>query len=162
MKTNYSLENYKIKNSKLMEEEASYIRQHVEDSIQKTKENGIHFFGNFIGMNFLGFKGDVFISEVEAKPHLLNTFQVLQGGAQTTISDVTMGFMLLQLYGDVVTLEMKTNFISPGSGKVFQAKSKVVGKAGRHILCECRLENEEGILISYSTGTFVQRNQNKS
>ncbi|MGW6300702.1 PaaI family thioesterase [Peribacillus butanolivorans] len=155
------MENYKTKNSKLMEEEASYIRQHVEDSIQKTKENGMHFFGNFIGMKFLGFQEDVFISEIEAKPHLLNTFQVLQGGAQATISDVSMGFMLLQLYGDVVTLEMKTNFISPGSGKVFQAKSKEVGKTGRHILCECRLENEEGTLISYSTGTFVHRKQNK-
>jgi uncharacterized protein (TIGR00369 family) len=140
-----------------MRKDADEIRRHVEASIQRTTENGLHFFGNFIGLNFIGFEGDEFVTEVESKPHIMNTANVLQGGATATIADLTMGFMLLERYGHVVTLEMKTNYISPGVGKLFRTKARVVGKTGRHIICECRTMNEKGTVIAYSSGTFVQR-----
>lgn len=148
-------EQLKLQNAERMERCGPEIRQQLEESIERTKASELHFFGNFVGLTFLGFEGDVFVTEVRSRPHILNTYGALQGGAAATIADITMGFMLLQSVGEVVTLEMKTNYVNAGKGDVFTSYAKIAGRSGRHYICECKTVNEHGTLITLSTGTFV-------
>jgi len=89
-------------------------------------------------------------------PHHLNTWDVVHGGVTMTLLDIALAHAarsLAQAETGLVTIEMKTNFMQPGTGSL-RALGRVLHKTTTLAYCEGEVLDEQGRLIAKALGTF--------
>jgi uncharacterized protein (TIGR00369 family) len=88
--------------------------------------------------------------------HHLNVWDVAHGGVIMTMLDIAMGGAARSLTtGEtgVVTVEMKTNFMRPGSGAL-RGLGRVLHKSTTMAYCEGEIFDPQGRMIAKALGTF--------
>ena len=97
---------------------------------------------------------------VNLSPELSNHYNVAHGGLLMTLLDVAMAQAARSPmapdgapYPSVVTIEMKTSFMSPGVGRLV-AHGKLLTRTATMAFAEGRILNADGELVSHATATF--------
>jgi uncharacterized protein (TIGR00369 family) len=98
------------------------------------------------------------VSEVllTLRPEHLNTWAVAHGGITMTLADAALAMAARSLAGDgvgVVTVEMKVNFMQPGSGDL-RATGRVLHRSTTMAYCEGEIRDSEGHFVAKALGTF--------
>ncbi len=88
--------------------------------------------------------------------HHLNVWDVAHGGVIMTMLDIAMAGAARSLaVGEMglVTIEMKTNFMQPGSGEL-RGIGRVLHKSTTMAYCEAEIVDTQQRMIAKSLGTF--------
>ena len=116
-------------------------------------------------VDLLGFelvRLDPGVSEIAitAREELTNSLGVAHGGLLMTLMDIAMAHAArspVEPGGDVldtvVTIEMKTSFMRPGTGRVL-ATGRRMHRTVTMAFCEASVLDARGHLVAHSTGTF--------
>ncbi|MBS0449290.1 MAG: PaaI family thioesterase [Proteobacteria bacterium] len=94
------------------------------------------------------------------REELTNSRDMAHGGVSMTLLDVVMAHAARspnqpghpESHG-VVTIEMKTTFMRPGTGRL-RALGHLVHRTPTMAFCEGTIVNESGAIVAQSTGTF--------
>ncbi|WP_019677019.1 thioesterase family protein [Arsukibacterium perlucidum] len=97
--------------------------------------------------------------------------QILHGGVIATVLDVAGGMMavasalgriseieqseLVQRFGKMSTIDIRTDYLRPGRGKEFIATARVIRSGNKVAVCRMELHNEQGVHIALGTGTYL-------
>jgi len=116
-------------------------------------------------VDLLGFESvrlDPGVSEIAitVREELTNSLGVAHGGLLMTLMDIAMAHAARspvepggEVLGTVVTIEMKTSFMRPGTGRVV-----ATGRRMHHTVtmafCEASVLDARGHLVAHTTGTF--------
>ncbi len=98
---------------------------------------------------------------VELREELTNSWGVAHGGVTMTLLDVVMAHAARapsQAGGEpqglsVVTVEMKTTFTRPGTGRLL-GSGRLLHRTASLAFCEASVTDAAGQLIGHATGTF--------
>ncbi len=93
-----------------------------------------------------------------------NSLNMAHGGVTMTLLDVAMAHAARSADGSadaaaetsgrgVVTIEMKTSFMRPGTGRL-TARARVLTRTIALAFCEASLFDEADVLIAHATGSF--------
>jgi uncharacterized protein (TIGR00369 family) len=112
-------------------------------------------FVHHLGFELRLFDGGMAEIGYEAKPEHLNSFGVTHGGASMTLLDVTMAVAARSVQKDmgVVTIEMKTSFMQPATGKL-TAKGRLIHRTATLAFTEATIFDEKDRPCAHATGTF--------
>ncbi|MCK6256885.1 PaaI family thioesterase [Fictibacillus sp. KIGAM418] len=94
---------------------------------------------------------------VPITPLLSNTIGIVHGGLTATLMDTAMGTAANQTLSEgsaAVTVEMKVNFTSPGTGSFLRCEAEVLNRGKKVIVTESKVYGDQNQLIAVSTGTF--------
>ncbi|MXN75539.1 hotdog fold thioesterase [Burkholderia sp. 4701] len=86
----------------------------------------------------------------------MNTWSIAHGGVTMTLADVALAMAARSLTDDgvgVVTVEMKVNFMQPGSGEL-RAYGRVMHRSTTMAYCEGEVRDSEGHFVAKALGTF--------
>ena len=89
-------------------------------------------------------------------PHHLNVWNIAHGGVIMTMLDIAMGGAARSLATDgsgPVTIEMKTNFMQPGSGEL-RGVGRVLHKSTTMAYCEAEIFDPQNRMVAKALGTF--------
>ncbi|QXL85611.1 PaaI family thioesterase [Comamonas sp. NLF-1-9] len=93
----------------------------------------------------------------EARPEHLNSWRITHGGALMTLLDVTMAMAArsegLQSGMGMVTVEMKTSFLRPATGRL-AGRGKLLHRTRSLAFVQATVYNAEGQACCHATGTF--------
>lgn len=97
--------------------------------------------------------------------------QILHGGVISTVLDVAGGMMavasalgrfsdidqteLVQRFGKMSTIDIRTDYLRPGRGNEFIATARVIRSGNKVAVCRMELHNEQGVHIALGTGTYL-------
>jgi uncharacterized protein (TIGR00369 family) len=97
--------------------------------------------------------------------------QILHGGVIATVLDVAGDMMavasalgrfnnieqseLVQRFGKMSTIDIRTDYLRPGRGKQFIATARVIRAGNKVAVCKMELHNEQGVHIALGTGTYL-------
>jgi uncharacterized protein (TIGR00369 family) len=91
---------------------------------------------------------------------LCNSWSVAHGGVTMTLLDVVMAHaarrsdpVVMAESSGVVTVEMKTTFMRPGTGRIV-GKGRLLHRTASMAFCEATVSDAEGKLVAHATGTF--------
>jgi uncharacterized protein (TIGR00369 family) len=98
------------------------------------------------------------------RPDQHNSLSMAHGGVTMTLLDVAMAHAARSADAPadtatersgrgVVTIEMKTSFMRPGTGRL-TARARVLTRTIALAFCEASLFDEAGALIAHATGSF--------
>jgi uncharacterized protein (TIGR00369 family) len=126
-----------------------------------TLEFRIHIpFVESLGLQLLRFENGEAEVAVPPRADLVNHLGILHGGVVMTLLDVAMAHAARSLDADhmaagpgLVTIEMKTTFMRPGTGRV-RAVGRVLRMTSSIAFCEGSSYDEAGELTAHATGTF--------
>ena len=96
---------------------------------------------------------------VELQPDLCNSWSVAHGGVLMTLLDVAMAHAARRsdpVSGEssgVVTVEMKTTFMRPGTGRLL-GRGSLLHRTASMAFCEATVVSAEGERVAHATGTF--------
>jgi uncharacterized protein (TIGR00369 family) len=117
-------------------------------------------FAELIGMRLVRFEAHEAALEVELREELLNSWDVVHGGVTMSLLDVAMAHAARSPGDDgaevatgVVTIEMKTSFLRPGTGRLL-ASARRVHRTPSLAFCEASVEDGDGKLVARASGTF--------
>jgi uncharacterized protein (TIGR00369 family) len=112
-------------------------------------------FVTLLGFDLTHFEGGHSEIVYEPRPEHMNSFQVAHGGSIMTLLDVTMATAARSVAPDlgVVTIEMKTSFMRPGTGRL-TGKGRLMHRTRSMAFTEATVYNEAGEACAHSTGTF--------
>ena len=112
-------------------------------------------FVTLLGFELTRFEGGHSEIVYEPRPEHMNSFQVAHGGSIMTLLDVTMATAARSVAPDlgVVTIEMKTSFMRPGTGRL-TGKGRLMHRTRSMAFTEATIYNEAGEACAHSTGTF--------
>lgn len=119
-------------------------------------------FVEHLGFELLKFEDGEAEIAITLREELCNSWGVAHGGVTMTLLDVTMahaaraaGVAGVGQHNDigVVTIEMKTNFMRPGLGRLLAKGRRVHGTASL-AFCEAQVFDEKGALVAQASGTF--------
>ncbi|MGA0611018.1 PaaI family thioesterase [Caldimonas sp. KR1-144] len=89
-----------------------------------------------------------------------NSFKVVHGGVSMTLLDVAMAHAARSMNGEppgsgpgVVTIEMKTSFMRPGTGRL-RCIGRLLHRTATMAFCDGEILDEQGQRIAHATGTF--------
>ena len=101
----------------------------------------------------------------------LQVSRILHGGVIATVLDVAGGMMavasalgriseieqseLVQRFGKMSTIDIRTDYLRPGRGKEFIATARVIRSGNKVAVCRMELHNEQGVHIALGTGTYL-------
>jgi uncharacterized protein (TIGR00369 family) len=98
---------------------------------------------------------------IELRREYCNSRQVAHGGVVMTILDVCMARAArARRRGDgqpdlgVATVEMKTTFLSPGTGSTLIARGTCLHRTATLAFCEAEVRDEQAGLVARASGTF--------
>lgn len=140
----------------LTEQELELV-QHTLDAIRKTRSEHLHFLGNMLGIELPDRDAEIPEAKLHLGLHNKNYFGVTQGGALYTFADITIGFIImsrLETSKRVATLELKMNYLKPGTGNVLRCVPTILHWGKRTIVAECKIANDQGDLVATALGTF--------
>lgn len=102
------------------------------------------------------------VLELDAKQGLTNGLGIIHGGVTASLCDNAMGFAAMTLGIIPVTVEMKLNFLSPGSIEgTLVAKGRIVKEGRTLIIGEGEVYNGDK-LIAKSLGTYFAQKSEKA
>ena len=122
-------------------------------------------FARVLGLELNKFEGGEADLALTLTPELLNSAGVAHGGVLMTVLDVAMAHAARSLYhvpsdapagtlpDTVTTIEMKTSFMRPGSGRLV-AKGRLLTQTLTMSFCEASVHDVDGKLVAHATGTF--------
>jgi uncharacterized protein (TIGR00369 family) len=91
---------------------------------------------------------------VKLQDHHMNQLKIAHGGLTLTLLDVTLGTAARSIMESaVMTLDMQTQFISPGRGTLV-SEGRVLKAARTVVFVEADVHDEEGTLVAKATGIF--------
>jgi uncharacterized protein (TIGR00369 family) len=97
---------------------------------------------------------------ITVREELTNSLGVAHGGLLMTLMDIAMAHAARspvepegEVLGTVVTIEMKTSFMRPGTGRVV-ASGRRMHRTVTMAFCEAGVLDARGHLVAHSTGTF--------
>jgi uncharacterized protein (TIGR00369 family) len=111
-----------------------------------------------LGMQLWRFDSGVAEISLEVRPEMLNSWAVAHGGVVMTLLDVVMAHAARSVRDDtdvpgIVTLEMKTSFMRPATGRLVAWGHLLHGTRGT-AFCEGSVRDATGALCAHATGTF--------
>ena len=117
-------------------------------------------FVELIGLELLRYDAGEVELAVPVRDELLNHIGVLHGGVVMTLLDVAMAHAVrsadptdLADGPGLATIEMKTSFLRPGTGRV-RAVGRLLRRTGSIAFCEASAYDGAGELAAHATGTF--------
>lgn len=118
-------------------------------------------FADFLGARLVRYENGESELHCDPNPDMLNSFQVVHGGAIMGLLDLAMGFAA-RSHGQTaegaaatgfLTIEMKTSFLQAALGPLV-VRGRVIHKTTTMAFCEGSLLNAAGELVAHATGTF--------
>lgn len=113
-----------------------------------------------LGMQLWRFDSGVAEISLDVRPDMQNSWQVAHGGVVMTLLDVVMAHAARSVrdaeeHGTpgIVTLEMKTSFMRPATGRLVAWGHLLHGTKGT-AFCEGSVRDAGGALCAHATGTF--------
>lgn len=95
------------------------------------------------------------VIRLDSRPELDNTQKILHGGAIMSLMDTSMGIAVRSLGAErVSTIQMEIRFIESVISGSISAFSQVIHELKTTCIVECRVTNELGNLVAFSTSTF--------
>jgi uncharacterized protein (TIGR00369 family) len=93
----------------------------------------------------------------DVRTELHNMLAAAHGGVLMTLLDVAMARAAISHpeagSGTVVTVEMSTRFLKPGTGTLF-TEGRVLSSGRSLCTCEAHVRNADGALVASAMGTF--------
>ena len=111
-----------------------------------------------IGFELTSIKPGEAVVELEAGESHANPMGTLHGGVLCDIADAAMGLAyasMLEEGESFTTLELKINFLKPIWNSKLTAKGVVMKKGKTTGLVECKITDEGGSLVAFSTSTCL-------
>jgi uncharacterized protein (TIGR00369 family) len=117
-------------------------------------------FVEMLGFELISFDAGHAELALTLREELSNSRDMAHGGVSMTLLDVAMAHAarspnqpgMPESHG-VVTIEMKTTFMRPGTGRL-RALGKLVHRTQTMAFCEGTIVNESGSIVAQATGTF--------
>jgi uncharacterized protein (TIGR00369 family) len=112
-----------------------------------------------LGFELVAFGDSAAEMAVDLQPDMCNSWSVAHGGVIMTLLDVVMAHAaradpgVAQASTGVVTIEMKTSFMRPGTGRLV-GKGRLLHRTASMAFCEATVLDGEGQLAAHATGTF--------
>ncbi|HEY8973219.1 MAG TPA: PaaI family thioesterase [Burkholderiaceae bacterium] len=113
-----------------------------------------------LGMQLWRFDSGIAEISLDVRPEMQNSWQVAHGGVVMTLLDVVMAHAARSVrdageHGTpgIVTLEMKTSFMRPATGRLVAWGHLLHGTKGT-AFCEGSVRDAGGALCAHATGTF--------
>lgn len=117
-----------------------------------------------MGFELLRMQGGEAEIALTLRPDQLNSLSMAHGGVTMTLLDVAMAHAARSADASVdtaagasgrgvVTIEMKTSFMRPGTGRL-TARARVLTRTLVLAFCEASLFDEAGALVAHATGSF--------
>lgn len=117
-------------------------------------------FADHLGLELLRSEGGEAEIALTLREELTNSWRIAHGGVSMTLLDVTMAQAARSAVppggaspSSVATVEMKTSFLRPGTGRLL-AKARLLHRTATMAFCEGSLLDEGGALVAHATGTF--------
>lgn len=117
-------------------------------------------FVDHLGFELLRLDPGVSEIAIDVREELTNSLGVAHGGLLMTLMDIVMAHAARspvepggEVLGTVVTIEMKTSFMRPGTGRVV-ATGRRMHRTVTMAFCEASVLDARGHLVAHSTGTF--------
>jgi uncharacterized protein (TIGR00369 family) len=117
-------------------------------------------FVEMIGFELIGFDAGRSEIALTLRDELKNARNMAHGGVSMTLLDVAMAHAARSPNqpghnhsSGVVTIEMKTTFMRPGTGRLI-GHGKVIHRTVSMAFCEGTIFNEAGLVVAQATGTF--------
>jgi uncharacterized protein (TIGR00369 family) len=118
-------------------------------------------FVHLLGAELLRFEEGVSEIALTLRDELCNSWHVAHGGVVMTLLDVAMAHATRTPRKPdegpdprgVVTIEMKTTFMRPATGRVV-CTGRLLHRSAALAFCEATLTNEAGERLAHATGTF--------
>lgn len=111
-----------------------------------------------LGLELISMGGGEAELACEVSEALCNSWGVAHGGLVMTLLDVAMAHAAKSGRDDadpggVATVEMKTSFMRPGTGRL-TAKARVITQTASLSFCEGTVCSAQGEVLAHATGTF--------
>jgi uncharacterized protein (TIGR00369 family) len=113
-----------------------------------------------LGMQLWRYDGGFAEVSLELRPEMQNSWAVAHGGVVMTLLDVVMAHAARSVRDDIdhgapgiVTVEMKTSFMRPATGRLMASGKLLHGTKGL-AFCEGSVHDASGALCAHATGTF--------
>jgi uncharacterized protein (TIGR00369 family) len=113
-----------------------------------------------LGMQLWRFDGGFAEVSLEVRPEMQNSWSVAHGGVVMTLLDVVMAHAARSVRDDtdhgapgIVTIEMKTSFMRPASGRLM-ATGHLLHGTQKLAFCEGSVHDAAGALCAHATATF--------
>jgi len=113
-----------------------------------------------LGMQLWRFDSGMAEIGLEVRPEMKNSWDVAHGGVVMTLLDVVMAHAARSVRDaadhatpGIVTVEMKTSFMRPASGRLL-ATGRLMHGTTSLAFCEGSVRDEAGALCAHATGTF--------
>lgn len=143
----------------------TYFKPHNPNFLELIKEKmKDNSFMHYVGFEPTNIEAGCVEGRIELKPHHRQQSGFVHGGVTTTIADLVSGwaaFTLAEKGKTVVTAELKTNFLNPGTGNLLVAKGVVIKTGSMLTFTECEIfcnNNNNHTLIAKSYGIFASIN----
>lgn len=121
-------------------------------------------FTKVLGLNFLRRENGESHCALEVSEKLLNSGNIVHGGAISTMADVGMGAALRSCVDDsdrIATIEIKVSYFVAVKSGVLTCKSKVVHKSRKLAGVESEITHG-GRVVAKATGTFYISKRSKA
>jgi uncharacterized protein (TIGR00369 family) len=84
-----------------------------------------------------------------------NKIGAVHGGLLATLADSAMGYMIYHQTGSFpITTDLQIRYLNPGSGNKLTAKTSILKKGRKIISTECKMYDEEEILVASASANF--------
>ena len=122
-------------------------------------------FLRYLGVQSVRYRPGDAVLRLPVEDHLENSFDMVHGGVSMTLLDVCMAMAARSVINEslavsaigeshgVITIEMKTSFLAPGTGTLF-ARGHCLQKGASLLFCEGQLFDLQGVLVATASGTF--------
>jgi uncharacterized protein (TIGR00369 family) len=113
---------------------------------------------SLLGVERVGIEdGKATLNLMVSKKHH-NPMGTLHGGVLCDLADLAMGFALVSKLDEgelFTTIELKQNFLKPIWEGLLRAEGEVIKRGKKTALLACRVYDEKGSLVSYTTSTCM-------
>ena len=117
-------------------------------------------FVEMLGCELVSFDAGRAEIALTVRDELGNARAMVHGGVSMTLLDVAMAHAARspnqpghEVSNGVVTIEMKTSFMRPGTGRL-RALGHLVHRTASMAFCEGTIVDAEGLVVAQATGTF--------
>jgi len=117
-------------------------------------------FASSLGLELWRFDSGIAEIGLQVRPEMKNSWDVAHGGVVMTLLDVVMAHAARSVRDaadhatpGIVTVEMKTSFMRPASGRLL-ATGRLLHGTKSLAFCEGSVRDEAGALCAHATGTF--------
>ncbi|AVF42736.1 PaaI family thioesterase [Pandoraea apista] len=113
-------------------------------------------FIDHLGIELLSAEGGESVLRLSLAPQHLNSWEVMHGGVTMAMLDVALSTACRSVAPEgsgVVTIEMKTSFMQPGTGEM-RAFGRLLHRSTTMAYCEGEVRDVNDKLVAKAMGTF--------